>query len=107
MHRNTLNDTSIVYKDVYLPNLCVNLLNKSLYAFLVSYIAYITLDILYASSLVVVKTALECSLVDVVENNHVCTCFNKCLSNIETDTVRSTSDPSVLTFKRKWICHSV
>ena len=99
MHRDTLDDTSVVNEDVNLTYLSVDLLNKSLYCVLVGNVANVTVNVLDTLCLVVSKTLLKGSLVNVVKDNVLNACCNKSLSNVETNTVRSTGNPSILSFK--------
>ena len=87
MHRDALDYTSVVDEDVYLSYFLVYLLYESLDSHLVCHVAYIALDILYSCCLVVVKTALQSCLVDVVEDNGLNAGFYKSLGDIETDAV--------------------
>ena len=87
MHRDALDDTSIVHEDVNLTYLSMNLLNESLHSVLICHVANIALHILDASLLVVSKTTFKSSLVDVIENDGLDASPNKCLCNVETNTV--------------------
>ena len=96
MHGDTLDDTCVVHQNVNLTYLCVNLLYECLHGILVGYVANVALHVLDASLLVVVQTTLQGSLVDVVEDNGLCTCCNKSLSNVEANTIGSAGNPGVL-----------
>ena len=61
------------------------------------YIAYIAFNVVDTSLFIIVETALQSSFVNVVEDDGFDASSNKCLSNVETNTVRCTSNPSVLT----------
>ena len=99
VHRDTLDDTSVVYQNINLTNLSVNLLHECLHGHFVSHVTNIALHILDASLFVVVQTTLQSSLVDVVENNVLNTCCNKSLSNVEANSVGCASDPGVFSFQ--------
>ena len=97
MHRDTLDDTSVVHEDIDVTYLSVDLLYECLHSVLVSYVANVTLHILDASLFVVCQTALQRCVVDVVEDDGFDACSYESLSNVETNTLRSTGNPGVLT----------
>ena len=97
MHRDALDDTCVVYQNINLTNLCMNLLNGCLYSILVSYVADITLYVCNTCLLVVVQATLQSSIVNVVEDDVLNTCCNESLSNVETNTIRCAGNPGVLT----------
>ena len=86
VHRDALDDTCVVYQDVDLTHLGVNLLNQLLYLLLVRHVTYIAVYVLDAVLLVVGKTLLECSLVDVVEDDVLNAGSYESSGNVETDT---------------------
>ena len=79
----------------------MDLLHEGLDVVFLRDIAHIALDVLDAGLLVVGESALECCLVDVVEDDVLDTCCNECLCNVEANAVRCAGDPGVLTFQRK------
>ena len=98
MHGDTLDDTCIVNENVDIAHLRVDLLNERLYSVLIGYVTYITLHVLDASLLIVSQTTLQRLFVDVVEDG-LDTCGYESLGDVETNSVRGTSDPGVLTFQ--------
>ena len=99
MHRNALDDTGVVYQDVDIADLSVDFLHKFLYSNLVCNVANIALHVLDASLLVVGKATLKSSLVDVVEDDGLCTSSHKRFSNVETNAIRGTCNPGILAFE--------
>ena len=103
MHRDTLDDAGVVYKDIYLTNLLVNLLNHSLHIVFLRYVAYIAVHVGDTCVCIVLQTASKELLVDVVEDNVFDTCCNERACDVEANAVRRTGDEGVLTFQRKRI----
>ena len=98
MHGDALDDTCVVHKDVNLSHLLVYFFYECLHSVFVGHVAHIALHVLYASLFVVGKSALQGSLVNVVEDNGFDASLYKSLGNVEADTVRSTGNPGILTF---------
>ena len=96
-HRNTLDDTCIIYQDVNNTEFLLDISNHVLHLFLISYITDITLGI-NTLSLVISKRLIHVMLAAAVESNF-CTCLGISLSNSETDTVCGTSYEGNLTLQ--------
>ena len=99
MHGDALDDAGVVDEDVDLAYFLVDRLDKGLDGHFVGHVAHVAVDVLDACFLVVVQTALEGSLVDVVENDVLDAGCDECLRNVEADAVRRTCNPGVLTFE--------
>ena len=106
MHRDTLDYTRIIHKDINLTDLLMNLFNESLDSHLVGNVTDITFYIGYTRLGIIGEPSFEGRLIYVVENNVLDTGCNKCFRNVETNSVRCACYPSVLSFKRKKICHN-
>ena len=101
MHGDALDDAGIVYQDVYLTHFLVDGVNQLADSHLVGHVADIALHVGDASLLVVVKSALQGSLVDVVKHDVLHTSLYKGLCNVETNAVRCACNPRILTFERE------
>ena len=88
-------------KDVYLADFFVNLTYESLYRHLVRDIADVTMYVLNACFTVIIKSSLESSIIDVIENDILSSRCNESFRNIESYSVRPACDPGILTFQRK------
>ena len=102
MHRNTFDDASVVHKNVNLTHFLMNSFHQCLHSLLVRHVTEVALHIRDASLLVVVQPQLQRRFAPCVEHDILCTSLSKRLGNIETDAVRCTRHPSVLTFQRKF-----
>ena len=89
MHRDALDDAGIVDEDVYLSDFCMDLFYEVLHGILVCHVADVAFYVLNASLLVVVKSALQGCLIDVVEDDGLDASGYESLGNVETDTVRT------------------
>ncbi len=99
MHGNALDDAGVVHQDVNLSYLLVDGLHKSLHVVFLGDVAHVALHVLDAGLLVVGQSALQCCLVDVVEDDVLGACSHKGLGDVETDTVAGTGNPGILAFK--------
>ena len=96
-HRNTLDDTCIIYQDINNTEFLLDVSNHILHLFLISYITDITLGI-NTLSLVISKRLIHVMLAAAVESNFS-TCLGISLSNSETDTICGTSYEGNLTLQ--------
>ena len=98
VHGNALNDACIVHQNVNLPHLSVNFLYEGLHGILVSNVTDVAFHVLDASLLVVVKSALKGSFVNVVEDNVLNTGSHESLGNVKADAIGSACNPGILSF---------
>lgn len=88
VHGDALDDAGIVYEDVDLTYLLVDLLHECLYVIFLRYVAYVALHVLNAGLLIVVKTALQGCFINVVEDDVLDTGGYESLGDVETDTIK-------------------
>ena len=99
MHRDTLDDTSVVDEDIDVTNLLMDSFYESLYSILVSNVTYIAVHVFDASLFIVSESALESSLVDVIEDNVLHASSHESLGDVEANTVRCACNPRIFTLK--------
>ena len=98
-HRNSLNDTCIVYKNIDNAYFSLDFLNHFLYHFFVSYVANITLSV-DTVSCICSHTLINKFLLNIAENN-LSTWLCICWRNSVADTVWCTCYKCNFTFKTK------
>ena len=99
VHRNTTDNTCVIYKDINCTYFFCNRSNHRLNSRFVCHVAYVTVSFDTFCS-ISSHTFVYQLLIDVVKTNFS-TLFCKCRSNSKSDTIRSTCNESYFTFQRK------
>ena len=100
-HGNALDDTGIVYKDVYHAEFFLDVGNHGLDILFLGHIADVAPGI-YALGLIVGQSLLEMVLAAAVECN-LCSCLGKSLSHCETYSIGSSCYQCHLPFKGEFL----
>ena len=101
MHRDALDDASIIDEDIYLANFFMNGFDKGFHIVFLGDVADIAVHVGDACLAIIVPSTLKSRFIDIVKHDVLDARGYKCLSNVESDTIRCACYPRILTFKRE------